>query len=117
MRRLAISLLIGMLSGCSSAGLRQLPSIADNLPSDVRDAEPEFDRRVKAAYPRGSSEENVIADLRRNGFEVSPREPDGYRFADLKRGNLICQTIWSVRWKAEAGMLGEVFGVYGFRCP
>lgn len=117
MRQFAASLLLGVLSACGSAPYRPLPPIASKLPSDVRTAEPEFDRRVKAAFPLGSSEEKTITELRRLGFVVSSRGTDGYRFADIKRGGMICQTIWSVRWKAEAGQLREVFGVYGFRCP
>jgi len=117
MSRLAAFLLFSSLSACGGAAPPSLPPIADKLPSDIRDAEPEFDRRVKAAYPIGSPEENTVADLRRAGFEVSSRALDGYRSADIKRADAICQTIWSVRWKADAGRLREVFGVYGFRCP
>jgi predicted small lipoprotein YifL len=117
MSRLAASFLLSSLSACGSVAPTSLPPIADKLPSDVRDAEPEFDRRVKAAYPVGSHEENAVAGLRRAGFEVSSRASDGYRSADIKRGDAICQTIWSVRWKAVAGRMSEVFGVDGFRCP
>lgn len=117
MRQFTASVLLGFLSACGSAPYRPLPPIADKLPSDVRNAEPEFDRRVETAFPLGSSEEKAITELDRLGFEVSPQGADGYRSADIKRGGMICQTLWSVRWKAEAGQLRDIFGVYGFRCP
>ncbi|NMN89725.1 hypothetical protein [Novosphingobium sp. SG916] len=104
------------LSACGSAAPPSLPSIPDKLPSDVHDAEPEFDRRVNAAYPIDSLEEEAVADLHRAGFEVSSRASDGDRSADSKRADTICQTVWSVRWKADSGRLGELFGVYGARC-
>jgi len=87
------------------------------LPPDIRDAEAEFDRRVRAAFPLGSSEEATIAKLRSFGFDVSKEALDDYRSADIKRGAIVCQTIWSVRWKAERGMSRDVLGVYGHRCP
>lgn len=79
--------------------------------------EPEFDRRVKAAFPVGVSEQQAVSSLKEAGFKITPAGSDGYASADLKRGNMVCQTIWSVRWKADAGAIREIFGVYGHRCP
>lgn len=117
MGRLAASIALCLVGACSDAGHGPLPPIADKLPSNVRQAEPEFDRRVKAAFPIGIPEGDMILKLQGDGFKISPPGPDGYRSGDIKRGDFICQTIWSVRWRADAGILREVFGVYGHRCP
>ena len=117
MSRAFASAAFALLAACSNATFPQLPPIADKLPPDVRDAEPEFDRRVQAAFPVGASEQQTVSSLKETGFQISPAGSDGYASADLKRGNMVCQTIWSVRWKADAGTIREIFGVYGHRCP
>lgn len=117
MRYLFITMVFGLTTACSNASNQPLPPIADKLPADVRVAQTIFDQRVKAAYPLGSTENIAIAELQKNGFAISPLGPDGYRSADIQRGNAICTTIWSVRWKAEANSITEAFGVFGYRCP
>lgn len=117
MRYHFITMIFGLTTACSSASSQPLPPIVDKLPADVRVAQKVFDQRVKAAYPVGSAEKIVIAELQKNGFEISPPGPHGYRSADIQRGNAICTTIWSVRWKAEANSITEAFGVFGHRCP
>jgi hypothetical protein len=117
MRYHFITMILGLTTACSSASNQPLPPIADKLPADVRVAEKVFDQRVKAAYPVGSAEKTAIAQLQKSGFEISPPRPEGYRLADIQRGNAICTTIWSVRWKAEAKSITEAFGVFGHRCP
>ena len=117
MRYLFITMIFGLTTACSSASNQPLPPIADKLPVDVRVAQKVFDQRVKAAYPVGSAEKTAIAELQKNGFEISPLGPDGYRSADIHRGSAICTTIWSVRWKAEVNSITEALGMFGHRCP
>jgi hypothetical protein len=52
--------------------------------------------------------------LRNQGFSVvsSPK----MTFATIKRG-LIIKTVWSVRWRARAGRIEEIWGVYGAIAP
>lgn len=117
MRYHLVPMLFGLTAACSSASNQPLPQIAAKLPADVRLAEQVFDRRVKAAYPVGSAESTVIAALQKSGFKIGPTGPDGYRSADIQRGDAICTTIWSVRWKADATSITDAFGVFGYRCP
>ncbi|MCJ2182040.1 hypothetical protein MTR62_04885 [Novosphingobium sp. 1949] len=117
MRYHFITMLVGLATACSSASNQPLPPIADRLPADVRVAERAFDQRVKAAYPAGSVEKIAIAELAKNGFEISPTGPDGYRSAYIQRGDAICTTLWSVRWNAKANSITQAFGVFGHRCP
>ena len=110
-------LALGFTAACGDTSWSRLPPIADGLPPDGRGAEMLFDQRVKSAFPLGSRESDVVSALAKDGFAISPPSADGFRTADLKRGDLICQTIWSVRWVAKAGVIREVFGIYGSRCP
>lgn len=90
------------------------PLIGRNLPSNYDEGERIFDERVRATFPIGSSEAALIQALRRQGFSVDP----GPRWASatIKRG-LIIKTIWSVRWRAEADRVREIWGVYGAIAP
>jgi len=115
MSRYAV-LLFGLIAACESGSVESLPTIAASLPHDARDAQREFDRRVRSAFPVGTSENAAISALKANGFSVSPVGSDGFRSANIKRGDAICQTIWSARWRADAGELREVIGVYGLQC-
>ena len=117
MRLFILPLALCSLTACSGASQRPLPPIAADLPPDVRQAEKLFDRRVKAAFVVGTPESSMVSALAKDGFEIGSKGADGYRAADLKRGDIICQTIWSVRWRAEAANIEVVSGVYGHRCP
>lgn len=112
-----VILALGFTAACGDIFSSRLPAIADGLPADGRGAEMLFDKRVKSAFPLGSRESDVMSALAGDGFAISPPSADGFRTADLKRGNLICQTIWSVRWTAKAGVIRALFGIYGSRCP
>jgi len=83
MSRLFASVIFGSLSACGSALPQSLPPIADKLPSNVHDAELEFDRRVKAAFPVGTLEKDAAEELENTGFQVTSHSSDGYRSADI----------------------------------
>lgn len=117
MRSNVIAIIFCIVAACSCASSQPLPAVADDLPSDVRLALRVFDHRVKAAYPVDIGEAGIIAKLREDGFVIGSKGIDGYRTAEINRGNGICRTIWSVRWKAETDNVTELFGVYGHQCP
>jgi len=95
------------------------PDIGKGLPPDYAEGTKAFDARVKARFPPGTSEEALRAELKRQGFERLPDhpDPDGLRCATFCRNELIFKTLWSVRWRANGGRVGEIFGVYGCVAP
>ena len=74
-----------------------------------------FDQRVKARFPKGMHEADLIAELRKQGFSMR-RDGVDCKSATKSRG-VIIRAIWSVRWRAEADRVDEVWGVYGFVAP
>lgn len=89
------------------------PSLGRNLPSPFVDGEIAFDERVKAQFPKGTSEASVVDQLRGQGFSVADASSaDGCRAATVTRGILI-RTIWSVRWYAGEDKIDDIWGVYG----
>ncbi len=116
MRPFATCITLGITAACSGPANLPLPQIADRLPSDVRAAQVAFDQRVKTSFPLGTPETNVVASLRKSGFEIGPQAGDGYRSANIERGGGVCKTLWSVRWKAKTGLIANMVGVYGLQC-
>lgn len=114
-RYLSLSL-AGLLAACGSTASGPLPPVADNLPSDVREAQAEFDRRTRVAFPVGSSEAEVVAELKRAGFDVDPVARDGLRSAEVRRADWVCHRVWSVRWRSEAARVRDVSGLFGLTC-
>jgi len=104
--------LMSLLVACKS----DVPDLGRDLPPNFSDGERVFDQRVKARFPIGMSESELIAELQREGFDLRP-SVDDVQDASFVRSQLIFQTIWSVRWRATAGAVSEVWGVYGGRAP
>ena len=100
-------------------GWKPLPPLARGLPSKVLEAEPLFDRRVKARYPVGTPEEAVMGELGAQGFRPvgGTDGPAGYRDLTFRRKRFPFTTLWSVRWRARAGKIEEIWGVHGIRGP
>jgi hypothetical protein len=98
-----------MLCGCSRA--TPLPPLAAGLPTDVRQAQAEFNRRVSRAFPIGTPERAVRSTLSGEGFDV------GTSGAELARNHFPCSTKWIIRWRAAAAKVTTVEGVYGYVCP
>jgi hypothetical protein len=105
------SALFGLLLLCSCSVEKQLPPLAAGLPTDVRQAEAEFNRRVSSEFPVGTSEAAVRSTLLAQGFEVSSVG------AKLERNQFPCSTSWIVRWQASTGKLTSIQGIYGYACP
>lgn len=91
------------------------PELGRNLPRDYQKGEVEFDRRVKAQFPRGTGEACLIAQLRNEGFLVDQTKSD-CNSATITRG-VVMKTLWSVRWRAKEGHIDDVWGVYGAIAP
>ncbi|MBV9884210.1 MAG: hypothetical protein JO276_14465 [Sphingomonadaceae bacterium] len=94
------------------------PEIGRDLPSNYAEGEKVFDARVKASFPIGMSVEALLAELRRQGFGLLPEAGlDSVSDATFYRDELVCLTLWSVRWHASGGCVTEIWGVYGCRAP
>jgi hypothetical protein len=112
-RLLLIIVSAGLLSGCNPVR----PEIGRDLPEDVTQAERIFDARVKARFPVGTDERRLLSELQRQGFRPSPNFGDGIRDASFYRDEFVTKTVWSVRWRANAGHVVEIWGVYGILAP
>ena len=91
------------------------PTLGRGLPSNYAEGEKVFDRRVKARFPKGMLEADLVAELRDQGFSVG-RDSADCKSATKPRG-IIFRTLWSVRWRARADRVEEVWGVYGVIAP
>lgn len=108
MRRLSLLLaLCGALSACGP----KAPEIGRGLPSKYADAEPIFDQRVRAAFPVGTAESSLIDALKKQGFEILPRQGDVHD-ATFRSGWIV-GSMWSVRWRVADNRVTEIWGVYG----
>ncbi len=93
------------------------PAFARDLPSNYAEGERVFDKRVKATFPTGMCEDDLVGELRRKGFSIKgPANEADCHSATITRG-LIFRQFWSVRWQAKAGQIEDVWGVYGVIAP
>ena len=111
MRKPAL-LLAFLLVGCHPENWGA-PEIGRDLSTRPVTGTNQFDQRVKRVFPVGSSEASMTQELERQGFSRSPTF-DGIESADFSRAEVLSSTSWSVRWRARAGRIVEVWGVYGF---
>ena len=96
---------------------RRTPALGRNLPSSYEEGNRLFDERVRKAFPIGMDEADLIRKLRKQGFP-KPKDPsiDGCKISTVRSG-LICIHLWSVRWRADAGRIEDIWGVYGVVAP
>ena len=93
------------------------PLLGRDLPSNFDEGERVFDQRVKAQFPVGIAESEVVDHLLRQGFRMNPASPlDRCGSASIRQG-LVIQKLWSVRWRATEGRIDEIWGVYGAIAP
>ena len=114
MRKLPFPLAF-LLAACG-AGSKATPEIGRDLPAEYADGTRVFDQRVKQRFPLGSSEQAMVEELERQGFRRSAAF-SGVEDATFTRDELITETLWSVRWRAQAGRITEIWGVYGVTAP
>jgi hypothetical protein len=113
---LIVSLLL-VLGGCATA-----PQIAQGLPGAAMDAGPAFDRRIKAKFPVGSAQAEVLAELTREGFKITPcADPKGQgcvfqHFAIWASAASMCKRDWQVLWDADDGRVTRIEGRYYANC-
>ncbi|RFB80650.1 hypothetical protein [Methylovirgula sp. 4M-Z18] len=77
--------------------------------------ESEFDRRVRAAFPMGSSAQRMVAELRQQGFSEHSESLMNDDYV-MMRGEIGsgCEIGAQVFWRsAERGQSSEVEGWYG----
>ena len=103
-------------AAATSACKQREPDIGRNLPSNIKEASELFDARVKAIYPMGTSEERLIANLRKQGFVPSSLRKDWGR-AVFTQKSLLVNTIWTVSWQAENGKIVLIRGSYHLLGP
>jgi hypothetical protein len=94
---------------------RRLPELAAGLPPGLPEGEVAFDARVKQRFPPGTPEDDLKAELRRQGFRLLP-EYRGVHDGTLYRGWIV-KTLWSVRRKSRHGRVPDSWGVFGFKAP
>jgi hypothetical protein len=76
-----------------------IPAIFDNLPLVSADIAPEVDRRIKAAFPLGTPEAKLIADLSGWGFRFAQR--DNLLQANLFLNSFVCSQSFFVDWQTD----------------
>ena len=95
----------------------RIPPLGRHLPQKYIEGENVFDQRVRARFPIGSVECDMVNQLEIQGFSIDHGfDYEGWRSASIRRG-IIIQTLWSVRWRATANRIEEVFGVYAAIAP
>ena len=114
MRGVSAVLILGFLAmtGCASG-----PSLLKGTWGKTDDASGRaFDEQVRARFPVGSPEDDLLAELKREHFKVEPvgadpRAPRN-RWAHRERVlmPLVCGQDWGVFWQAEGGRITQVSG-------
>ncbi|MGA2951539.1 MAG: hypothetical protein ABSD80_04810 [Caulobacteraceae bacterium] len=80
-----------------------------------------FDKRVRARYAIGTADQNLGADLDKQGFVRKDWSSSASQehLASLTRKGLFCRDVYNVYWRAdEAGRLSSVRGEHpASTCP
>ena len=111
----ALSIIALILAGCANT-----PPLGRSLPANFAEASAEYNRRVVAAYPVGSQAAQLLADLNRQHFKVTPigdpKQP--YQFMAVREGNwhVACDLEWDVYWSAADGWITAVGAARGTAC-
>jgi hypothetical protein len=111
-------ILVPMTPGVSGCAVSQ-PQIGRNLPSAFDDANRAFDARVDERFPIGSSEDTLVAELKREGFKVSENTTEAATFkffALYDAPGLPCRLFWKVLWTSDDGKITAIAGRYSGVC-
>ena len=104
-------------TGRMNSGNRTLPTMVATLPGDEAGFSREFDERIRAQFPVGSSEDALINYLASEKFAPDWRRRDADNASALVIEGLICRKVISVNWRADAaGLLTSVTGAYESHC-
>ncbi|MDY0874517.1 hypothetical protein [Dongia rigui] len=89
------------------------PEIADGLSPQFVEGSISFNERVKARFPAGTPEGELIDTLRAQGFSIDVDQ----KMARFEQRGLICKLVWQVSWKMEQlGAISNVDGAYWGVC-
>lgn len=103
-----------VVSSCGSP-----PPIGRDLPSAFADARPVFDQRVKERFPVGASEQQLVTELRKEGFNLDPKNVGRTEFksaAAYEARGWPCTLYWTILWNAESGSITAIKGKYDPTC-
>jgi hypothetical protein len=109
------------LSGCLNApSSPQAPPIGRDLPGGAwADVSRAFNARVQARFPVGSSEQDMVSELRREKFKVGVHDQPAARYRFSAGADLLgfpCRVNWTIEWNSAAGKVVELIGSYGGSC-
>ena len=103
--------------GRFGAEFHTLPDMVATLQEDEAGFSRAFDDRIRARFPRGSSEQALIDYLAGEKFAPDWRRRNAPNASALILNGLICQRVIRVNWRADvAGVLSGVNGVYDSHC-
>ncbi len=102
-----------------AAGLEALwwfgrpPIIRDIPASFFRDGLPDgkdvYRQRVRAAFPTGIPETELLTALAQQGYEIRGANGLGRRYARIQDAVIVCVVSWGVYWRTDnAGIVSEV---------
>jgi len=110
-------MLVSFAAGRLAGSFRTLPAMVATLSGEEAGFSREFDSRVRAQFPVGSSEDALIAYLESEKFAPEWRRRDEPNTSAFILSGLICRKTVRVRWRADAsGALTDVSGAYESRC-
>ena len=92
------------------------PSLARHLPTNAQRAEKEFDRRVRARFPLGSSVAAMERALSQEGFGPAYAFKNS-RYVRLDRSTGLLEESFTVLWEADGDRMTTVHGSYGLTGP
>jgi hypothetical protein len=77
-----------------------LPQLARGLPRDFETGQAEFTRRLRARFPVGSAETDLLRELEAQGFR-NHFEDRSRRYTDIEKRGLPCNVLWRVLWRID----------------
>jgi len=93
------------------------PPLAADLSTYTTIAQTQFEQKVRDTFPVGSSEDDLIRELSKQGFQPQWRRKDGDNVASAERGKLICRESWNVSWRSDqSGKITKIQGHSRLSC-
>jgi len=103
----------------AAAGLEALwwfgrPPIIRGIPATffrpgLPDGKDVYRQRVRAAFPTGIPETELLTSLAQHGYEIKGAHGLGRRYARIQGAFLFCVVDWGVYWRTDnAGIVSEV---------
>ncbi len=110
-------MIVSFAAGRTARSFNTLPDIAATLPGDQSEFSTELNDRIRAQFPVGSPEEDLIAYLANERFVPDWHRRDGPNSSSFVFNGLICTKIVQVNWRTDsAGVLTEISGSYESQC-